>query len=92
MQPDSLLGIGLAVLGIGAPATVALIKLLPQREPKQSPWKIIDCPVREHEARMSEIEKDVAVLQENTASVRATLLRIESKLDAFNGHHDQQRP
>lgn len=31
MDPDTTMGLGLAVLGIGAPATVALIKLLPQR-------------------------------------------------------------
>ena len=31
-DPSSMVGVGLAVLGVGAPTTVALLRLLPQKD------------------------------------------------------------
>jgi hypothetical protein len=77
-QGAEMLGVGLAILGLGLPATVALMRLLPSRATNGA------CPIRDHEARMAETEKDVAVLQELTSSVRASLIRIESKVDRLH--------
>ena len=86
MTADAWVGIGLTVLGVGAPTTAALLRLLPSRNAPP----ILACPVREHEARMGSIEKDIAVLQENSAMIKSTLLRIEHKLDVCNGYHHKE--
>jgi hypothetical protein len=77
------IGTGLAILGIGLPAAVALlipvVELMPERR------QVAVCPIREHEARMAEYEKSVARLEENMAAIKATLLRIETKMEVRHG-------
>lgn len=84
MDPNVTMGIGLAILGIGTPVAVALLRLLPRRDFRKDVRREILCPVREHEARMGVIEKDIAVLQESIGSIRAILVRIEGKVDKLN--------
>jgi len=81
MDGSTWVGIGLSILGIGLPSTVALLRLLPVRESST----MVQCPIREHEQRMAETEKSVAVIQGGMASINAMLLRIEAKLDRRNG-------
>ena len=77
-----MVGIGLAVLGLGLPTTVALMKLLPNRN------GVLECPIREHEHRMADTERDVARLQEVVAGNKATLVRIEAKLDVLTSRQN----
>ena len=83
MEAEAWIGIGLTVLGLGMPAAAAILKLLPRKEDRN----VTPCPIREHEARMGMIEKDVAVVQEHVSTVRAALVRIETKLDRLNDRH-----
>lgn len=81
MDGTTWIGIGLTVLGLGMPTTVALLRLLPDnhRTADTNP------PCREHETRMGETETDVAVLKSDMAMIKTMLERIEKKLDRRNG-------
>jgi hypothetical protein len=83
MSGEVWIGIGLTVVGAGLPATVALMRLLPQKNGRSQA-----CPIREHEARMGSIEKSVAVLQESSSHIKASLLRIEQRLEHIGSSGD----
>lgn len=95
MQPDTMLGIGLAVLGLGLPTTVALLRLLPSRNGSTSVPGMSDfCKTHGrrldiHEEKIATASIERAVLQEHTANIKATLLRMENKID---GIAEQKRP
>ena len=81
MTGDAVIGIGLAVLGIGAPLTVAVAKYFANgtKLVVSLPGHSEEC--RKHREKMVDLQLQVASLSDNVIFIRQSVSRIENEVE-----------
>lgn len=80
MTGDTVIGVGLAVLGIGAPLTVAVAKYFAvKRAEPLPPGHAEEC--MEHHKQMFDLQLQIKGLSDNMVFIRESVGRIENEVE-----------